>query len=107
MASGTKALPLSAETGGLKPVPPSPPEGEFPELAVRSVALWIAALAFAVLGFGGTGFGPSARVSFLGALAPEAPAVIGPKRSESSTAIGRAPIVKMSRRIPPTPVAAP
>ena len=32
---------------------------------------------------------------------------IGPKRSESSTAIGRAPIVKMSRRIPPTPVAAP
>ena len=35
------------------------------------------------------------------------PAVIGPKRSESSTAIGRAPMVKMSRRIPPTPVAAP
>ena len=31
----------------------------------------------------------------------------GPKRSESSSAIGRAPIVKMSRRIPPTPVAAP
>jgi hypothetical protein len=30
-----------------------------------------------------------------------------PKRSESSSAIGRAPIVKMSRRIPPTPVAAP
>src|SRR5918997_454695 len=30
-----------------------------------------------------------------------------PKRSESSTAIGRAPIAKMSRRIPPTPVAAP
>ena len=30
-----------------------------------------------------------------------------PKRSASSTAIGRAPIVKMSRRIPPTPVAAP
>src|SRR4029453_7683562 len=29
------------------------------------------------------------------------------KRSESSTAMGRAPIVKMSRRIPPTPVAAP
>ncbi len=42
-----------------------------------------------------------------GALAPEAPEVIGPNRSESSTAIGRAPIVKMSRRIPPTPVAAP
>ena len=33
--------------------------------------------------------------------------VIGPKRSESITASGRAPIVKMSRRIPPTPVAAP
>ncbi len=30
-----------------------------------------------------------------------------PKRSEFSDAIGRAPIVKMSRRIPPTPVAAP
>ena len=30
-----------------------------------------------------------------------------PKRSESSNAIGRAPIVKMSRRMPPTPVAAP
>src|SRR3712207_6118168 len=30
-----------------------------------------------------------------------------PKRSESRTAIGRAPIAKMSRRIPPTPVAAP
>jgi hypothetical protein len=31
----------------------------------------------------------------------------GPKRSESSEATGRAPIVKMSRRMPPTPVAAP
>ena len=30
-----------------------------------------------------------------------------PKRSESSTAIGRAPTAKTSRRIPPTPVAAP
>ena len=30
-----------------------------------------------------------------------------PNRSEFSAAIGRAPIVKMSRRIPPTPVAAP
>ena len=30
-----------------------------------------------------------------------------PNRSESSTAIGRAPIAKMSLRIPPTPVAAP
>ena len=30
-----------------------------------------------------------------------------PKRSASRTAIGRAPMVKMSRRIPPTPVAAP
>src|SRR5580704_10365366 len=44
---------------------------------------------------------------FDGALAPEAPKVIGPKRRESRTAMGRAPIVKMSRRIPPTPVAAP
>ena len=32
---------------------------------------------------------------------------IAPKRSEFSSAIGRAPIVKMSRRMPPTPVAAP
>ena len=30
-----------------------------------------------------------------------------PKRSESSTAIGRAPTANTSRRIPPTPVAAP
>ena len=30
-----------------------------------------------------------------------------PKRSPSSSAIGRAPIATMSRRIPPTPVAAP
>ena len=33
--------------------------------------------------------------------------VIGPKRSELSRNSGRAPIVKMSRMIPPTPVAAP
>ncbi len=31
----------------------------------------------------------------------------GPKRSASITAMGRAPMVKMSRRMPPTPVAAP
>ena len=31
----------------------------------------------------------------------------GPKRSGSITAIGRAPMVKMSRTIPPIPVAAP
>ena len=31
----------------------------------------------------------------------------GPKRRLFSIAIGRAPIVKMSRMIPPTPVAAP
>ena len=30
-----------------------------------------------------------------------------PKRSEFISAIGRAPIVKMSRMMPPTPVAAP
>ena len=30
-----------------------------------------------------------------------------PNRSEFSEAMGRAPIVKMSRKIPPTPVAAP
>ena len=30
-----------------------------------------------------------------------------PKRRESSSMIGLAPIVKMSRRMPPTPVAAP
>jgi len=30
-----------------------------------------------------------------------------PNRSEFSSAIGRAPIVKMSRMMPPTPVAAP
>ena len=31
----------------------------------------------------------------------------GPKRSESITAMGRAPMVKISRKMPPTPVAAP
>ncbi|CAB4823390.1 unannotated protein [freshwater metagenome] len=31
----------------------------------------------------------------------------GPNRNGSITAIGRAPIVKISRTIPPTPVAAP
>ena len=35
------------------------------------------------------------------------PPTTSPKRRESSTAIGRAPIAKMSRRMPPTPVAAP
>ena len=30
-----------------------------------------------------------------------------PNRSELSDAMGRAPMVKMSRRMPPTPVAAP
>src|SRR5436853_6513082 len=33
--------------------------------------------------------------------------IIGPKRSEFRQNSGRAPIVKMSRIIPPTPVAAP
>ena len=42
----------------------------------------------------------------LSALRP-ARSVMGPKRSESMTASGRAPMVKMSRRMPPTPVAAP
>src|ERR1051325_10859183 len=35
------------------------------------------------------------------------PAVMGPKRNEFRAAMGRAPIVKMSRMMPPTPVAAP
>src|SRR6266568_2788297 len=35
------------------------------------------------------------------------PFVIGPKRKEFRAQTGRAPIVKMSRMIPPTPVAAP
>src|SRR3954466_4963702 len=34
-------------------------------------------------------------------------AVIGPKRNEFREQIGRAPMVKISRIIPPTPVAAP
>ena len=34
-------------------------------------------------------------------------ASISPNDSESMQAIGRAPMVKMSRRMPPTPVAAP
>ena len=40
-------------------------------------------------------------------LSAAAQGAIGPKRSESMTASGRAPMVKMSRRMPPTPVAAP
>ena len=39
--------------------------------------------------------------------APTSGSSSGPKRSESITAMGRAPMVKMSRRMPPTPVAAP
>jgi hypothetical protein len=35
------------------------------------------------------------------------PAVIGPNLNESITATGLAPMVKMSRKIPPTPVVAP
>jgi hypothetical protein len=33
--------------------------------------------------------------------------MIGPKRSEFTAQTGRAPIVKMSRTMPPTPVVAP
>ena len=35
------------------------------------------------------------------------PGMISPKRRESRIAMGRAPMVKMSRRMPPTPVVAP
>ena len=35
------------------------------------------------------------------------PFVIGPNRSEFTAQIGRAPIVKISRTMPPTPVVAP
>ncbi len=54
---------------------------------------------------GGTGGMPASRL-----YAPRSIAFgtcSGPNRSESSSAIGRAPIAKMSRTIPPTPVAAP
>src|SRR6266576_3976983 len=41
-------------------------------------------------------------------LPPATPfAVIGPNRNEFTAQTGRAPIVKMSRTMPPTPVAAP
>src|SRR6202789_2860182 len=54
---------------------------------------------------------PKANPAAAAAGAGEPPApprvVIGPKRSESITATGLAPMVKMSRRIPPTPVVAP
>ena len=46
-------------------------------------------------------------VDELGGVSGDSSAEIGPKRSESITASGRAFIVKMSRRMPPTPVAAP
>ena len=42
-----------------------------------------------------------------GETCPSADALIGPNRSELSENTGRAPIVKMSRMMPPTPVAAP
>ena len=45
--------------------------------------------------------------SFPFSLFPSPSGCRGPKRSESITAKGRAPMVKMSRRMPPTPVAAP
>ena len=55
------------------------------------------------------------RVAVAGDAADTTPSAIqrlrasssGPKRSGSISAIGRAPMVKMSRRMPPTPVAAP
>ena len=45
----------------------------------------------------------SRRLAFAATLSPW----IGPKRRELRLNTGRAPIVKMSRMIPPTPVAAP
>ena len=42
-----------------------------------------------------------------GSTSRDSDAVIGPKRSEFTAQTGRAPIVKMSRTMPPTPVAAP
>ena len=49
------------------------------------------------------------RISKRAAVARRArySSVIGPNRSEFTEQIGRAPIVKMSRTMPPTPVAAP
>jgi len=59
--------------------------------------------AFAETGFVEAGLSPAGEDT---SLSTEG-AAIGPNRNESMTATGRAPIVKMSRRIPPTPVAAP
>src|SRR5689334_15671069 len=84
----------------------SPEEGELPELCKLpdvtggAVKGWERVV--------GRGFSSDISTDSVDwALAPDATEVIGPKRSESSTAIGRAPMVKISRRIPPTPVAAP
>src|SRR6266550_8327539 len=114
-ASGAKAPPWVAVClGGLKPAPPNFADvdscwalGNLSEVGDDPLEASGDSLE-ASAGFVGRGFSRDiASGQIEGALAPEAPALIGPNRSESSTAIGRAPIVKMSRRIPPTPVAAP
>src|SRR5580700_2307900 len=98
-ASGAKALSLAVGTDGLKPVPPSTAplgivvavdrEGVLVSESAAEAILASAARIPDVTELGGTGFSPSVRVSLPRALAPEADAldVIGPNRSESSTAM--------------------
>src|SRR5258708_5117275 len=101
-ASGAKAPDVVAAcTGGLKPAPPklaardSSPGLEGPPVASRDLPAASEDSPEAPTGFVGRGFSRDVASDPLeGALAPEAPEVIGPKRNESSTAIGRAPIVK-------------
>src|ERR1039457_2605219 len=53
------------------------------------------------------GTGREACPTWLAGAAAEEVSSRRPKRRESMTAMGRAPMVKMSRRMPPTPGAAP
>src|SRR5258708_15146218 len=115
VTSGAKALFVAACSDGLKPVPPKRAENKSPMEAVGSAGLAFAelgrvgfwfvgltygaigfgAMGFGAMGFGGPGFSPAKLGFCSGALAPETSEEIGPKRSESRTAIGLAPIVKM------------
>src|SRR5260370_7188314 len=97
----------AASSGGLKPAPTKLAErdssdapGDPPDASGDSTE--------ASAGFVGRGFSRDiASDQIEGALAPEAPEVIGPNRSESSTGIGPPPFVKMSHKVPPAPLTAP
>ena len=76
------------------PYPPIPATTPLKRYRLRAACSGVVCGRYACIGTPGCGSGGSVGCS-------------GPKRSESSSATGRAPIAKMSRTMPPTPVAAP